>query len=269
VANRRLEGKTALITGSASGQGRAAAIRFAEEGARIVGCDLNPEPAEETVRLVKDVGGGMVSQAPVNMSDESQVISWIEFAVSSFGDFDILYNNASGCRFAPIEEMTREQWDYTIANELTLVFLAIKHAVPVFRRKGGGVILNTASVAGLRPSYAGGFAHSVTKAGVITLTKNMAVELAPLNVRVNAISPGLIVTPGLIPQLEEMGEEPFRSATLDHRLGQVEDIAAAAAYLCSDEAIHLTGINLPVDGGSSIAPGRGRAPEEPMRYSFH
>jgi meso-butanediol dehydrogenase / (S,S)-butanediol dehydrogenase / diacetyl reductase len=264
----RLEGKIALITGSASGQGREAAIRFAKEGAKIVGCDLNPEMAEETVGLVKAAGGQMVSQAPLSVSDEPSVQSWIDFAVSTFGDFDILYNNASGCRFAPIEEMTREQWDYTLANELTLVFLAIKHAVPVFRRKGSGCILNTASVAGLRPSYAGGFAHSVTKAGVITLTQNMAVELAPLNVRVNAISPGCIETPGLAPQIAEM-REAFEAATLNHRIGQSEDIAAAAVYLCSDEARHLTGVNLVVDGGTSIAPGSGRAPAEPMRYTFH
>jgi NAD(P)-dependent dehydrogenase (short-subunit alcohol dehydrogenase family) len=268
VGTGRLEGKIALITGSASGQGRAAAIRFAREGAKIVGCDLNEELADETVRLVKDAGGEMVSQAPLSMSDEPSVRAWIEFAVSAYGDFDILYNNASGCRFAPIEEMTREEWDYTLANELTLIFLAIKHAVPVFRRHGGGCILNTASVAGLRASFAGGFAHSVTKAGVITLTENMAVELAPLNVRVNAISPGCIETPGLAPQIATMREQ-FEAATLNHRIGQSEDIAATAVFLCSDEAIHLTGVNIPVDGGTAIAPGSGRAPDEPMRYSFH
>ena len=264
----RLEGKIALITGSASGQGRAAAIRFAQEGAKIVGCDLNAELADETVSMVKDVGGQMVSQAPLSVSDEPSVKSWIDFAVSTYGDFDILYNNASGCRFAPIEEMTREEWDYTLANELTLIFLAIKHAVPVFRRRGGGCILNTASLAGLRASFAGGFAHSVTKAGVIALTENMAVELAPLNVRVNAISPGCIETPGLAPRIATM-REAYESMTLNHRIGQSEDIAAAALYLCSDEAIHLTGINLPVDGGTAIAPGNGRGPDEPMRYSFH
>jgi 3-oxoacyl-[acyl-carrier protein] reductase len=97
----------------------------------------------------------------------------------------------------------------------------------------------------------------------------MAVDLAPLNVRVNAISPGLIETPGLAPQLDEIGRDVFRQVTLNHRIGQAEDIAAAALYLCSDEAIHVTGSNLVVDGGITVAPGRGRPPAEPMRYSFH
>jgi NAD(P)-dependent dehydrogenase (short-subunit alcohol dehydrogenase family) len=267
----RLEGKVALITGSGSGQGRAASIRFAQEGARIVGCDLNPLTADETVQMVKDDGGEMVSKAPVNTSEEDQVKAWIDFAVAAYGDFDILYNNASGCRMAPIEEMTREQWDYTLANELTLVFLAIKHATPVFRRRGGGLILNTASVAGMRPSLAGGFAHSATKAGVISMTRSMAVELAPLNVRVNSISPGLIKTPGLIAQIEGWGgDDPATlRKTLNHRMGQAEDIAAAALFLCSDEAIHITGANLVVDGGAVIAPGAGRPPDTPMRYTFN
>jgi NAD(P)-dependent dehydrogenase (short-subunit alcohol dehydrogenase family) len=212
----------------------------------------------------------MVSQAPVNMSDEAQVKAWIDFAVDAYGDFDILYNNASGCRFAPVEEMTREQWDYTFANELTLIFLAIKHATPVFRRNGGGSILNTASVAGMRPGLAGGFAHSATKAGVISMTQSMAVELAPLNVRVNAISPGLIKTPGLIAQIEEWGgDDAAKVMALNERMGLPEDIAAAALYLSSDDAIHVTGVNLVVDGGIAIAPGAGRPPDTPMRYTFH
>jgi NAD(P)-dependent dehydrogenase (short-subunit alcohol dehydrogenase family) len=266
----RLDGKIALITGSGSGQGRAASILFAKEGARIVGSDLNPDTADETVKLVKDVGGEMVSQAPANMSDEDQVKAWIDFAVSAYGDFDILYNNASGCRFAPIEEMTREQWDYTFANEVTLIFLAIKHATPVFRRRGGGSILNTASVAGMRPGMAGGFAHSATKAAVISMTQSMAVELAPLNVRVNAISPGLVKTPGLIAQIEEWGgDEKAKMGSLNHRIGQAEDIANAALFLSSDDAIQITGANLVVDGGHAIAPGAGRPPDTPMRYTFH
>jgi NAD(P)-dependent dehydrogenase (short-subunit alcohol dehydrogenase family) len=266
----RLAGKVALITGSGSGQGRTASILFAQEGARIVGCDLNPQTADETVQLVKEVGGEMVSQAPVNCSDEAEIKAWLDFAVDSFGDFDILYNNASGCRFAPVEEMTREQWDYTLANELTLIFLAIKHAAPVFRRKGGGVILNTASVAGMRPGMAGGFAHSAAKAGVISMTQSMAVELAPLNVRVNSIAPGLIKTPGLIAQIEEWGgDDNAKMGTLDHRMGFPEDIANAALFLCSNDSVHITGANIVVDGGTAIAPGAGRPPDTPMRYAFH
>lgn len=266
----QLDGKVALITGCGSGQGRIASTLFAQEGARIVGCDLNPETADETVRLVKDAGGDMVVRAPVNCSDEAAVQEWLDFAVDAFGDFDILYNNASGCRFAPIEEMTREEWDYTLANEVTLIFLAIKHATPVFRRRGGGVILNTASTSGLRTSVAGSFAHAATKAAVISLSESMAVELAPLNVRVNSISPGLIKTPGLIALIEEWGgEDNAKLLSLNHRMGQAEDIANAALFLCSDAAIHITGTNLVVDGGLVASPPAGRPPDTPQRYTFN
>ena len=134
----RLEGKVALITGTADGQGRAAALAFAREGARVVGCDLKTALAEETVRMVKDAGGEMVSMQPLDLNDEQALIGWLDFAVAEYGDFDILYNNASGVRAGTIESLTREQWDYNLANEITIVFLAIKHALPVFKRRVAG-----------------------------------------------------------------------------------------------------------------------------------
>jgi meso-butanediol dehydrogenase/(S,S)-butanediol dehydrogenase/diacetyl reductase len=261
---KRLEGKVALITGTAGGQGRAAAIRFAQEGARIVGCDLKVDESDETLKLVQNAGGEMVSMAPVNMSDEEQVKAWIDFAVSEYGDFDILYNNASGCRFGPIDVLERSDWDYTLANELTLVFLAIKHAVPVLRRRGGGSIINTASIAALLSSGGGmsnspgGCAHAVTKAGILAMTRVLAVELSPINVRVNAISPGAIDTPGLAPLMQGPAAKLLVKQQLIHRKGQSEDIAAAAAYLASDEASFVTGANLVIDGGALAAGGAGQ-----------
>jgi len=260
----RLNGKIALITGTAGGQGRAAALRFAQEGARVVGCDLQVDGADETVELVRKLGGEMVSQAPLNMSDEAQVKSWIDFAVAQYGDFDILYNNASGARFAPVETLSRQDWDYTLANELTLIFLAIKHAVPVFRRREAGCIINTASAAGLFGSggianLPGGLAHVVTKAGVIAMSRSLAVELAPLNIRVNAISPGAIDTPGLAHLMNGPWAELLMKVQLIARKGRSEDIAAAAAYLASEEASFVTGINLVIDGGTVAAGGAGQA----------
>lgn len=251
---RRLEGKVALITGTAGGQGRAAAVRFAQEGARVVGCDLQTEGAEETAKMVQAEGGEMVSLAPVDLSKEEQVSSWLEFAVSEFGDFDILYNNASGARFGPIEHLTLDDWNYTLANELSLMFLAVKHSVPILRRRGGGSILNTASIGGIvagggLSNLPGGLAHAVTKAGVITMTRVLAVELSPWNIRVNAISPGGIDTPGLAPLLHGPAQKVVLKQQLIDRLGQPEDIAAAAAYLVSDEASFVTGVNLVIDGG--------------------
>jgi NAD(P)-dependent dehydrogenase (short-subunit alcohol dehydrogenase family) len=245
---RRLEGKVALITGTARGQGRAAAVRFAEEGATVVGCDRNADDQAETVRLVEAAGGRMVARA-VDLSQEDEVRSWIDFAVSEVGDFDILYNNASDCRFALIEDMTREDWDYSLANELTIVFLAVKHAVPVFTRRGGGCILNIASTQGMGGGMPSGFTHAATKAGVIAMTFSLAVELAPLGVRVNAIAPGLIDTPGLKAVVEGPVGAAIKQASLVRRIGVAEDIAAAAAYLCSDEASYVTGTTLAIDGG--------------------
>src|SRR3954470_15559682 len=127
----RLANKFALISGTASGQGRQAAIQFSAEGAKVVGCDLNEAGAVETVEMVTAAGGEMVSLQPIDLTDEAAVQSWIEFAVDAYGDFDILYNNAAVARAASIEDLRREDWDWNIANEVTLVFLAVKHALPV------------------------------------------------------------------------------------------------------------------------------------------
>jgi NAD(P)-dependent dehydrogenase (short-subunit alcohol dehydrogenase family) len=250
----RLAGKVALITGTAGGQGRAAALRFAQEGARVVGCDRNQDGAEETVRLVRDAGGEMVTLAPLELTSEDEVRSWVDFAVGAYGDFDILYNNASAPRFGLVEEMALVDWHYTLDNELTLLFLAIKHAVPVFVRRGGGCILNTASVAAEAQYVPGGFAHAITKAGVIAMTRSLAVELSPLNVRVNAIAPGIIDTPAVARLVNGAFGEAMRKASLIQRYGLGEDTAAAAVFLCSDEASFITGATIPVDGGVLCGP---------------
>lgn len=263
----RLAGKIALVTGTGGGQGREAAILFAKEGAKIVGCDLKVEGAKETVEMVKAAGGEMVSMQPLDLSDEDQIVKWIDFGVESYGDFDILYNNASGVRSGTIESLTREDWDWDMANEVTLIFLAVKHALPVFKRRGQGVIINTGSVAGMigaamPGNVPGNLVHNVAKGAVIRLSVNLAVELSPYNIRVNCISPGVIDTPALRPLLGDAPDTPMRKimaeAALIPRVGQSEDIAYAALYLASDEASYVTGINLPVDGGWSASGGIGR-----------
>lgn len=264
---KRLAGKVALITGTADGQGRAAARLFASEGARVVGCDLKSDLAEETVELVRREGGEMVSMHPLNLNDEGQVQSWIKFAVDHYGDFDILYNNASGVRGGTIESLSREDWDFNLANEITIVFLAIKHALPVFKRRGGGVILNTASVAGIvgaamPGNIPGNLVHNVSKAAVIRMTQNLAVELSPYNIRVNAVSPGIIDTPATRALLKGGGEELWTRVSLIRRIGQPEDIARAALFLCSDEADYITGANLIVDGGWAASGGLGQPDPE-------
>jgi len=263
----RLAGKVALISGTASGQGRCAAQSFAREGARVVGCDLRVDEARETVERVRAAGGEMVSLEPVDLTDEAAVSRWIDFAVDAYGPFDILYNNAATARAGVLEELRRADWDWNMANELTLVFLAVKHAVPVFRRRRGGAIVNVASIAGMlgsgMPGNApGNLVHCVAKAAVIRLTEALAIELSPLAVRVNCVSPGVIDTPQLRPFLGEDPESPMRRLFASHclvpRIGEVQDIVNAALFLASDEASYVTGINLPVDGGFSASGGVGR-----------
>ncbi len=267
----RLDGKIALITGTGGGQGRAAALRFAQEGAKVVGCDLKIDGAKGTVRMVTDAGGEMVSKQPVDLSDEDQVKDWIDFATESYGDFDILYNNASGVRTGTIESLSLVDWEFDMTNEVALVFLAIKHALPVFKERGGGVIINTASVAGIvgaaMPGNApGNLVHNVAKAAVIRLSENLAVELSPHNIRVNAISPGVIDTPALHPILTDDPNSPmrvaFKQSMLIQRIGQPDDIANAALYLASDEASYVTGANLVVDGGWTAGGGVGQPSPE-------
>ena len=259
----RIAGRTALITGTGGGQGREAALRFAAEGARVVGCDVKVEGAAETLAMVQAAGGEMVSQAPVDLTDEDAVRSWIDFAVDAYGDFDILYNNASAIRSGTIDVLTREDFDWTMQNEVTLVFLAIKHALPVFQRKGGGAIVNIASVAGIigagmPGNNLGNLAHCVAKAAVLRMTEVLAIELAPHNVRVNSISPGVIQTPALAPFL---ADEPARNAFIGMgvipRVGQPDDVVSTALFLVSDEASWITGIDIPVDGGQVASGGVG------------
>jgi len=252
----RLEGKVAVITGTAGGQGRAAAEMFAAQGAKIVGCDVKSDESEETVRRVIDAGGEMVSRI-VDLGDEDEVKSWIDFAVETYGDFDILYNNASAVRYGKIDEFSTEDWHWLVRNELDLVYYAIKHAFPVMKRRGGGSIINTASAAGVIGSTFAGhihqFAHSMTKGGVIAMTRTLAAEFSPAKIRVNSISPGLIETPAfaVFPDkdvLKKMIDDIMKLQLMDV-LGQPEDIAYCATYLASDESRFATGQNFCIDGG--------------------
>jgi meso-butanediol dehydrogenase / (S,S)-butanediol dehydrogenase / diacetyl reductase len=264
--HKRLSGKIVLITGTAGGQGRAAAKLFAAEGAKVVGCDKKVEEDRETVAMVKAAGGEMVSMA-LDLSDEIQVKSWIDFAVQTYGDFDILYNNGSATRAAPVGELSVENWQFALSNEMTNIFLAIKHALPVFKRRGQGVILNTASIAGMVGAAAPGnfgiqLAHNATKAAVIRMSQHLAVELSPWNIRVNAISPGVILTPATQFWIEDLGPEAFTDMLLIKRVGQPEEVARAALFLVSDEAAYVTGTNFVIDGGWTASGGLGRPDPE-------
>lgn len=249
----RLKGKTALITGTGGGQGRAAALLFAKEGAKVVGCDLKEEGAKETVQIVKASGGQMVSLQPCDLGDGNQVKQWIDFAVKTYGRLDILYNNASDPKFVPIDQMTEDDWRFTVRNELDLIYYACHYAWPYLKESSNGIIINIASVSAMVGHPANilpNFAHAATKGGVIAVTKQLAVEGAPHNIRVNSISPGCIISPGTETALKNVAfNEYWISMIPMKRLGRAQEIAKVALFLASEESSYVTGVNIPVDGG--------------------
>ena len=250
----RLAGKVALITGTAGGQGRAAALLFAQEGATIVGCDLKEEKSRETVAIVRAAGGSMTSMEPVDLGDSATARAWINEAAELHGGFDILYNNASAPRFAWIADMTDEDWHFTIRNELHLMFYACSAAWPHLIARGGGSIINTGSISGVAamPDTPGSIAHATTKGAVIAMTRELALEGGPHNIRANTISPGIIDSPATADQLAHGSfREDHLASLMLRRIGTAEDVAGVALFLASDESSWVTGANLIVDGGFS------------------
>lgn len=244
-----IEGKVVLITGTGGGQGRAAALRFAGAGALVVGCDVKEEGNRETAALVREAGGPIVMMQPVDLGDAPSARRWIEEAAALHGRIDVLYNNASAARFAPIETFPVEDWQFTVRNELDIVFYATRFAWP-FLKQRGGVIINVASVAGMVGAAVGGTAHAATKGAIIAMTRQLAVEGAPHGIRVNSISPGVIESPGTAPML---ADPAFRDLMVAHnlikRVGQPEDVVGIALFLAGDDAAYITGTNIVVDGG--------------------
>jgi meso-butanediol dehydrogenase / (S,S)-butanediol dehydrogenase / diacetyl reductase len=252
----RLAGKVVLISGTGGGQGRVAAEIFAREGARVVGCDINPDTAAETEEIVRAAGFEMISVGGVDLADSAQSQAWIQRAVDEYGGIDILYNNASLPRFAPFAEMTPEDFQFTTRNEIDVLWYVTQAAWPQLVARGGGAIVNIASIAalvGLRDMPQS--AHAAAKGAVIGLTAQLAAEGAAVGIRVNCISPGVINSPP-VQEILAIGEQsplrPIIGATALGQPGEPEDIVYAALYLASDEAKWVTGTHLVVDGGSSV-----------------
>lgn len=254
----RLAGKVALITGTAGGQGRAAALLFAAEGATVVGCDLDVAGAGQTVDQVRAAGGVMTSEQPLDLTDERAVAAWVAGVAAGHGRVDILYANAASTRFAPVEEVTLDDWHFVLRHELDVVFLPVKHAWAHLRRSAGSVVL-VGSTAGVTGSVTNArVAHTVTKGGIVALTRQLAAEGAPYGVRVNCVSPGMIETPATRADLLADGH-PMREIARHIPLGRVGtavEVARCALFLASAEASYVTGANLMVDGGwSAVLPG--------------
>ena len=249
----RLAGKVAIVTGAASGIGAATAAAMAREGAAVVVADINYEPAEQHAAVIAATGA-RARAVRVDLGDEASIRAMIDTTVEWFGGLDILHNNAadtrlSGTRDAPVERVEVDIWDALMRVNLRGTMLATQHAIPRLRARGGGVILNTASTAGL----IGMLSHTtygVTKAGIIALTRYTATQHGKENIRCNAICPGLIVTPATEKSYASSGMAAMMLRHhLSPRLGRPEDVANAAVYLASDEAAFVTGQAISVDGG--------------------
>ncbi len=256
MKQRSLDGKVAIVTGAGSGIGRAIATLFAEEGARVAVVDVSESDGKETVELLRKRGGDAVF-IQGDISNSAIVKRIVETTVKKYERVDILCNNAGVESMGSILEITEENWDKVMSINLKGVFLCSKHSVPKMVENGGGVIINIASVLGLIGSK-GEAAYCASKGGIISLTRAMALDFAPHNIRVNCICPGSVLTPTFKRVMTSLGDyEAAFQRNLDKiplkRIAEPEEIAYAALYLASEKASYITGSVLVIDGGWSIS----------------
>ena len=245
----RLNGKRVLITGTAGGQGEAAQAMFAQEGARIVGCDVQDGAAQRTATILHDQGYDVTGHT-VDISDPDAAEQWVEQAAERLGGIDVLYNNAAGHGFAPFADMTLQMWRHVIRVELDIIFHTTHPAWKHLQQANGASIINTASMSGIRGiAPLGQAAHAAAKGGVIALTKTLAAEGAAHGIRANAISPGFVKSPGTDAAVGDELRAFQMNMHLIRRPGLGDDIAYLAVYLASDESTWVTGQNYSIDGG--------------------
>jgi NAD(P)-dependent dehydrogenase (short-subunit alcohol dehydrogenase family) len=260
----RLQGKTAIVTGAGCigpgwGNGRATCVRFAEEGAKIFAIDRDLDSVVETVERVQAAGGEIAVQQ-CDVTDSASVAAMVAACLACFGRIDVLVNNVGGSAAGGPVEMTEEVWDAQVDYNLKSVFLTCKHVLPVMERQKSGAIVNTASTSGLRWTGAAQVGYAATKAGVIQLSRVVAVQYAAHGIRVNTVVPGQLHTPMVEARLAKQRAGGDVEALLKQRVARIpqgfmgdgRDTANAALFLASDEARFITGTEIIVDGGMTV-----------------
>lgn len=246
-------GKVAFVTGAANGIGRAAALAFAREGARVVAADVAEQGNQDTARLIEEAGGRALA-VRCDVSRGEDVRAALDQAVETFGRLDFAFNNAGVEQpITPAADLTGQEWDRIVAINLRGVFLCMRHEIPLMLKQGSGAIVNTSSGAGVK-GFAGQAAYCAAKFGIVGLTKAAALDYAKANIRINAVCPGIIETPmmdrfsGGTPEgrARVIAQEPVG------RMGKPEEIAAAVLWLCSDAAAFVVGHAMVIDGGQTV-----------------